>query len=221
MNWKEICKAGHNIVFVGESGCGKTELSINCAINFADSSTRVNLIDMDQTKGAFRARDYKELLGHYGVSLLNGEHYLDSPIVPPGVERLLSDPSQQNVLDVGGNEIGALTMGQFSEILNREGVTVYFVLNPFRILSTDASHVKRMMEDIRIYGRFKEFRLIGNPNLGANTCKQDVIDGIKRLERVAEETSLEIAFITVPVWLKHEIDTVYPVTYISPVIQYP
>ena len=221
MNWKDLCKAGHNIVFVGESGCGKTELSIHCSIQLTENSNWVNLIGMDQTKGVFRARDFKEFLGHYGVSLLNGEHYLDSPVVPPGVERLLSDVGQLNVMDVGGNEIGALTMGQFSDVLNREGVTVFFVVNPFRILSTDAAHVMRMMEDIRTYGRFREFRLVGNPNLGAGTCKQDVIDGIAQLEMIAEKASMDIAVVAVPVWLKQEIDTAYPVTYINPVIQYP
>ena len=46
-------------VFLGASGSGKTELSLNFAVAARQKTgRRLNFIDMDQTKGLFRARDF-------------------------------------------------------------------------------------------------------------------------------------------------------------------
>ena len=63
MKWKDITENKKNIIFVGESGCGKTELALNCAVELAAAGEKtVNLIDMDQTKGVYRARDFAGML---------------------------------------------------------------------------------------------------------------------------------------------------------------
>ena len=49
----------HNIVLLGEAGSGKTEIAANIAIRLAEKDEKpVYLIDMDQTKCLFRARDF-------------------------------------------------------------------------------------------------------------------------------------------------------------------
>ncbi|MDY4532022.1 MAG: ATP-binding protein [Enterocloster aldenensis] len=49
----------HNIVLIGEAGSGKTEIAANIAILLAEKDEKpVYLIDMDQTKCLFRARDF-------------------------------------------------------------------------------------------------------------------------------------------------------------------
>ena len=48
-----------NYVLIGEAGSGKTEIAANLALLLARTQTLpVCLIDMDQTKCLFRARDF-------------------------------------------------------------------------------------------------------------------------------------------------------------------
>ena len=58
----------HNFVLIGEAGSGKTEIAANLALRLAeDMPVPVCLIDMDQTKCMFRARDFSSLLARtYG-----------------------------------------------------------------------------------------------------------------------------------------------------------
>ena len=190
MNWNDVVK-GHNAVFIGESGCGKTELAINCAITLRQSRDNVVILDMDQTKGAYRCRDHKDLIEGKDIKLLAGLHFMDSPIVPPGVERLLKDENSMNVLDIGGNETGALTVGQYSEYL--DGSTVFYVVNPYRLLSADKAHIEYMQNLIMAYGGFRQFITIGNPNIGNQTDSDIVLEGIHSLE----EMQLGCSFYTV------------------------
>lgn len=196
MNWREAIGNNKNIVFVGESGCGKTELALNCAAELGKFRKNVTLIDMDQTKSVFRSREFKEELSKHNAALLCGEKFLDTPVVPHGVERLLKDKDSINVLDVGGNETGALTMGQFAKQLHVSENIVYFVINPFRIFSLDEKHISDMKERIKAYGRFVEFKLVANPNLGQHTQWEDVIEGISRLKEIFADSDDAPAFIT-------------------------
>ena len=63
MNSKDILNDKRNFIFIGESGCGKTELSLNLSKRIAlmkkNMHEEVNLFDMDQTKTIFRSRDFK------------------------------------------------------------------------------------------------------------------------------------------------------------------
>ena len=54
----------HNFVLIGEAGSGKTEIAANLALRLAeDMPVPVCLIDMDQTKCMFRARDFSPPIG--------------------------------------------------------------------------------------------------------------------------------------------------------------
>lgn len=233
MNWRDITENKKNVIFVGESGCGKTELALNCAAELAlvteaepgpkvqpeAKPQTVNLLDMDQTKGFFRARDHAEAMAESGVNLVCGEHFLDTPLVPPGVIRLLKDEEFLNVLDVGGNEIGAITMGQFAEHLKRTGSVVFFIINPFRIFSTDEEHILQMMEKIKNYGGFESFKFISNPNIGEHTDLQTALEGRETADRLADKLGIEFSAVTFPEWLNEPPQT--EVIYIKRYLEYP
>ena len=170
MSW-EIVKGARNIVFVGESGCGKTELAINCALALKKQyeDRRITLLDMDQSKPSFRSRDARKAVEDGGVELVFGEQLMESPIVPPGIKKRLMDKSGINILDVGGNEIGSVNMGQFEDYFNDGDTMVFFVVSPYRLLSLDGEHIKTMMRAVEEFSKLKDFRLIGNPNMGEYT----------------------------------------------------
>ena len=58
------------IIVCGHYGCGKTNLSLNLAIEAAQKGQPVTLIDMDVVNPYFRSSEYGELLEKYGVRLI-------------------------------------------------------------------------------------------------------------------------------------------------------
>ena len=223
MDITNLLQEKKNIVFVGESGCGKTELSLNLAVALAKKCPgRVNLIDMDQTKGMFRSTDYKDAMSEAGVKLVCGEHFLDSPIVPPGVERLLTDDISINVMDVGGNETGAIKIGQFDRVLENDTI-FYMVVNPYRALSCDAQHINDMKLRIMRFGGITDVNILVNPHVGDSTDKDFVLQGYEDAKKSIAEMGMQISAVVIPSWLSEcksliDSDNVYT---IERYIQYP
>ena len=49
-------------IFLGEAGCGKSELAVQWALTAAECRRDVHFFDLDQTKPLLRSRDAAELL---------------------------------------------------------------------------------------------------------------------------------------------------------------
>lgn len=49
------------------------------------------------------------------------------------------------MLDVGGDYIGARSIGGYAPLLNRDGTTVYYVINPFRPWSATLEHIDQVL----------------------------------------------------------------------------
>lgn len=223
MEWTDKVRGKKNIIFVGESGCGKTELSMNCAVELVHKvcgEKVVNLVDMDQTKGTFRSRDHEKTLRAEKVSLICGEHFLDTPVVPHGVLRLIKGEEFVNVFDIGGNEIGAITMGQFAEEIKKTKSVVFFIINPFRLLSMNEGHIKTMIDKIKDYGDFENFEFIANPNMGEYTDADTVSEGMETLNSLADKLGIKFTMVTFPHWLKGKTSQ-KDVIYIKRYLEYP
>ena len=89
-----------SFVFLGEAGCGKSELAVNLALRLAAGDALVHLFDLDMTKPLFRSRDLGDTLAGAGVTLHYEEQFMDDPTVSGGVMRLLRDEKAYTVLDV-------------------------------------------------------------------------------------------------------------------------
>ena len=140
-------------VFLGASGSGKTELSVNFAILARRrAGRRVIFIDMDQTKGLFRARDFFDELRAEGVEPVDTFAFQDAPVIPAGVAAAIDDEDAMCVFDVGGNAAGAVMIGQFVEKLPVESTDYFFVINPCRPLSATAAGLERGMVELGAVG---------------------------------------------------------------------
>ena len=118
------------------------------------------------------------------------------------MKKRLMDPEGINVLDVGGNEIGAVNMGQFEEFFGGEDTIVFFVVSPYRLLSLDSEHIKAMMEAVEDFSKLRNFRFIGNPNMGEYTDAEAVLEGWTMIQERLGELNLPCRIIAVPEWLK-------------------
>ena len=177
-----------SFVFIGEAGCGKSELAMNLAVRLAAEGKPVHLFDLDMTKPLFRTRDLEETMKQAGVLLHYEEQFMDAPTVSGGVMRLLRDENAYTVLDVGGDYIGARSVGGYAPLLLRPETAVYYIVNPYRPWSGTLEHLDRVLSDILTVShlRFDRLLLAADPNLGEETSAEDVLAGVENLEKLLE-----------------------------------
>ena len=173
-----------NFVFLGEAGSGKSEIAINLALSLAEKQEKpIHFFDLDMTKPLFRSRDAAELLTSHGVVIHFEEQFMDAPTAAGGVRGLLRDPECCVVMGVGGDQIGARAVGGYAPLLNAPETAVCYVVNPYRPWSMDLEHIDKVLGETlgASHIRLDNLRIIGNPNLGADTTAEDVLAGAARL----------------------------------------
>lgn len=220
---KQLMETKRNFVLLGESGSGKSEIALFLAEKLsAYTDKTIQLIDLDQTKGMFRSRDWKEHIENDRIHVFCGEHFMDMPLVPHGMARKLEDKNAVNILDVGGNEIGAVTLGQFSNWLNREDSIVLYIINPYRNFSGSKENILFLMERILRAGCVQKVHVISNPNLGMSTTEEDVLRGHELLLGMLADTDYVIEALMIPEWVHTEkiISMNIPVYAINPKIHF-
>lgn len=181
-----IFASAKNFVFLGESGCGKTEIALSFARALAAEGERVLLFDMDQTKPLLRAREAAAELAAAGVRLCFQEQLLDSPIVPPAVRESLADPGCRVVMDVGGSDLGAHMIGQFADAITRSGSRVFFVINPNRSWSRSREAIAETAARLAAATGLHAMEPVSNPNFGPTTTAPEVLEGHRRLLAMLE-----------------------------------
>ena len=174
-----------NYVFLGEAGCGKSEIAVNLALWLHALGKEVHLFDLDMTKPLFRTRDLAAKLEGNGICLHFQEQFADAPTTAGGVRRALTEP-YCTILDVGGDYIGARAVGAYAPLLRREDTAVYYVINPFRPWSTTLERLDGVFGQILQACHLSPdvLHLLGNPNLGPATTAQDVIEGAASMEEM-------------------------------------
>lgn len=174
-------------VFLGASGSGKTELSLNFAVAARQKTgRRLNFIDMDQTKGLFRARDFFDIMRAQGIDTVDTFSFQDAPVIPSGVGTAIADADAMCVFDVGGNAAGAVMIGQFVEKLPVESTDYFFVINPCRPLSATAAGLERGMVEILCASGIDPawLKVISNPNMGRETSRELILERHTRLQEL-------------------------------------
>ena len=130
MAWEGLLRQ-RNIVFLGEAGCGKSELAVHLALELAGQGREVHFFDLDQTKPLMRSRDAEGLLERAGITVHFEQQCADAPTQVGGIVPLLLDEDKTVILDVGGNDTGAKLIGGLSAILRASRLKMpRFLLNP-------------------------------------------------------------------------------------------
>ncbi len=174
-----------NFIFIGGAGSGKSEIALNFAALLARRKMKpVHFFDMDMTKPLFRSRDMCEEVRKEGVIFHFEEQYMDAPTQVGGVSRLLRDEECFVLLDVGGDDIGARSIGGFAQELNRARTKVFYVLNAFRPWTLDIDQIDLTLSQILgvSHINLSQLALINNPNLGWTTTAEEVREGADRMD---------------------------------------
>ena len=175
MAWETLCRQPHT-VFLGEAGCGKSELAVHLALELAEQGREVHFFDLDQTKPLMRSRDAEALLTGAGITVHFQQQCADAPTQVGGLVPLLLDARKAVILDVGGNDTGARLIGGYAHLL--KDADVWFVVNPYRPWSSTTEHIDGTLSAILRASRLKMPRFLLNPNLGADTTPEEFLAGV-------------------------------------------
>lgn len=220
MVWEQLLSGIKNAVFLGEAGCGKSELAIDLALSLAAQGETVHFFDMDQTKPLFRSRDVAALLEQAGVVCHYEQQTADAPTMVGGVAPLLLNESVRVILDVGGGDAGARLIGGFAPLLKRPNTSVFYIVNPYRPWSGSIEAIDSTLTAVLHAAHLQKPRYIANPNLGADTTAAEFSEGLETtLALLSPYVTVEAA--AMPAWLVGQVSAPLPLLPITPRINYP
>lgn len=219
MAWEQLNHSA-NTVFLGEAGCGKSELAVHLALELAAQGGNVHFFDLDQTKPLMRSRDAAQVLEAAGATVHYQQQCADAPTQVGGLVPLLLDGETHVILDVGGNDTGARLIGGFSHLLRE--ADVWFVVNPYRPWSATIEHIDGTLSAILRVSRLKAPRFLLNPNLGQDTTPEEYLAGIRQgLEMLSPYVTVEAAAVPAGLYEQTREETPLPLIPITAHISVP
>lgn len=164
----------------GHYGSGKTNIAVNMALDLKKQYDNVAVADLDIVNPYFRTKDSSDEFEKAGIRLIVSEFAntnLDIPSLPQDMYALTDDLSLRAVIDVGGDDRGALALGRLApKILEENDYDMLMVINKFRPLTPDAQSTIEVMREIEAAGGIRFTGLINNSNLADETTAQDVLN---------------------------------------------
>ena len=182
------------LVLTGNYGSGKTELSLNLALEFA-KQYRTTLVDLDIVNPYFRSGEKAEEMRAAGIRMLMPTYAMttvDIPALPAEIQSVFEVPSDRVVFDVGGDDTGAAALGRYypSFMARRDDTLVMFVINCMRPLTRETDEIIDLAQRIQNRGRLKIDVLINNTNLADRTEPGMVENGEKTVLDCAEKLGI-------------------------------
>jgi len=197
------------VIIVGNYGSGKTEVSINLAVNQKRAGVDVKIADLDLVNPYFRTREARKPLLKMGIEVVVPEEkYLqaDLPILSPAVSGLIRHPVDLTLIDAGGNDVGATVLAALADSFSNKHVHMLQVVNPFRPFTDTIESCLKMRSEIERASKMTINGIIGNANLIDETSVDDIYNGYDFVKALSVESRLPLEFITVSVELLPEID---------------
>ena len=204
-------------VVCGHYGTGKTNLSINLALDCARNGEDVTLVDLDVVNPYFRSADYADVLTKNGVGVV-GPNFantnLDTPSLPGAVRNVIAEGSRV-IVDVGGDDAGATALGVYSRTLADADPDVIYVVNRYRSMTTHAEEAVQILREIEATSHLRATCVANNSHLKQDTSEDTVLDSMGFAEEVASASGLPLRFTTAPRGLDfsilNKIPNIYPV----------
>lgn len=183
-------------VFSGHYGSGKTNLSVNYALDLKKNGFDTTLCDLDIVNPYFRSKDSERLLAERGISVISSEFAntnLDVPALNPESYSIFrGDNEGCSVIDLGGDDRGAFALGRFSEYLT--DFTTYdmiLVINMYRPDTAKPEAVLEIIKEIEDACRVSFTGIANNSNVGKATKRKHIAASIDYAKRVSELSGLK------------------------------
>lgn len=207
-------------ILSGHYGSGKTNIAVNMALGLKKLHGNVAIADIDIVNPYFRTKDSEDMLKEHGIRLICSEYAntnLDIPALPQEMYAVTDDKSLYSILDVGGDERGALALGRIAPAIHDEGnYDMFCVVNRYRPLTKDAASTIEVMREIEGACGLCFTGIINNSNLGRETTPDDVLSSAEYAEEISRLYGIPIIKTTIDnslyEELKNKIKNLHPLT---------
>ena len=204
MNYKRIT------LLCGHYGSGKTNIAVNMALNLAKHCDKTAIADLDIVNPYFRTTDSRDELEEAGIRLIVSPYAnsnLDIPALPQEMYALVDDHSLTCVVDVGGDDRGAVALGRISGAIREENnYDMFLVINQYRPLTRDAASTVEILHEIEEACSLKFTGIINNSNLGAQTDKETVLSSLSYAREVSDLTGLPVVMTSIDESLAEDLE---------------
>ena len=188
-------------VFSGHYGSGKTNVALSVALGLARSGQSVTVADLDIVNPYFRTKDSARELEKAGIELICSDYAntnVDIPALPQSMYAITDDRSRKVVVDLGGDDRGALALGRLAPaMLEENDFDLFAVINMLRPLTKTAEETVGVMKEIEAASGLRFTGLVNNSNLGEETTPETVLSSLPYAEETARLTGLPIVMTTV------------------------
>lgn len=184
-------------VITGHYGSGKTNIAVNLALQKAAEGCPVTIVDLDIVNPYFRTADFRELLEAKGITVyapVYANTNLDIPALPPEINSVFDRSDRFVIFDVGGDDAGAIALGQYASRISAAGYEMYYIVNERRYLTRKPEDAAAVLGEIEAVSRLKATGIVNNTNLGEETTAAMVEASRPFAEAVSRLTGLPVAF---------------------------
>lgn len=205
-------------IITGHYGCGKTNFAVNLAIMLANMGEKVTIVDLDIVNPYFRTADFNDIFDSSNIVLMKPQFAntnLDIPSINFDLGSLLNKEGKV-IIDVGGDDAGAIALGRYQDILNAtDDLKMFYLFNKYRFLTQDSADALELMSDIEEAAKIKADALVNTSNLGEETTAGDIRATFAVMHEISQHSGLDIAFTAarkdIAKELSGEIDNLLPV----------
>ena len=207
-------------LFAGHYGSGKTNIAVNYAIAMRKAGLPVTIADLDIVNPYFRTKDSADRLAEAGIRLISSQFAnsnVDTPALPGEIYSITDDRSTYAVMDVGGDDRGALALGRYAPaIVEENAYEMLFVVNAYRPLTRTPAEAFEVMREVEAAGKIPFTAIVNNSNVGRDTTADDVLQTVPFMEELSRLTGLPVKMTAVREDLREglsrRIDNLFPLT---------
>jgi len=190
MNYKRVT------LVCGHYGSGKTNIAVNMAFELKTKVENTAIADLDIVNPYFRTLDSKEDFDKRGIRLICSSYAnsnIDAPAIPQEIYSIIDEFDQSVIVDVGGDDRGALALGRISSKITAENnYDMLMVINCYRPLTKTVEELIQVKEEIEVAGRINFTGIVNNSNVGKLTTADDVLYSLDYAEKASKLLGLPI-----------------------------
>lgn len=206
-------------IIVGHYGSGKTNFTMNVALDCAKAGREVTVIDMDIVNPYFRVSEKRGMLEDAGIELVapvfsEAGTSLDVPSLTGRILPAIQDAGENRVvlIDVGGDDAGSVALGRYSRAIDATGYDMLYVANRYRNLVQDLDDALLNMFEIEQASHLRMTGIVNNSHLQGETDEAVVRQGYEYVSNLSLLSGLPVICTTVPAELSGlALDKLYPV----------
>ena len=211
-------KAKRITLFAGHYGSGKTNIALNYARMLKKAGEKVAIADLDIVNPYFRTKDSAADLQAEGIDLIVSDFAnsnVDFPAMPKEIYALVAERDRKIVMDIGGDDRGALALGRYVPDIKAEGdYEMLAVVNASRPLTQTAADTVEVLREIEAASQLPFTGIVNNTNLGQQTTAETVLNSRAYADEIAALMNLPVCFTCAPAAiaaeLKGKIENLFP-----------